>query len=185
MKIAVFFPGIGYTCDKPLLYYSRTIANERGFDKLINISYKTDVKLDVTNIESVAAILYKQAESELESVVWSEYDEIVFFAKSIGTVIACEYAFRHQISPKQVLFTPLSETYEHNPKNAIAFSGTKDQWTDHREVVRKSREMNIPIYVTEGANHSLECKLLPKDIDIIKEVINLVIRFIDENQTNS
>lgn len=23
MKLAVFFPGIGYHCDKPLLYYSR------------------------------------------------------------------------------------------------------------------------------------------------------------------
>ena len=28
MKAAVFFPGIGYHCDKPLLYYSRKLAQE-------------------------------------------------------------------------------------------------------------------------------------------------------------
>ena len=25
-KIAVFFPGVGYTCDKPLLYYTASMA---------------------------------------------------------------------------------------------------------------------------------------------------------------
>ena len=28
-KIAVFFPGIGYTNDKPLLYYGRKLAAEK------------------------------------------------------------------------------------------------------------------------------------------------------------
>ena len=31
-KLAVFFPGIGYTNDKPLLYYSRKLAEERGYE---------------------------------------------------------------------------------------------------------------------------------------------------------
>ena len=30
MKIAVFFPGIGYHCDKPLLYYARKLVQEYG-----------------------------------------------------------------------------------------------------------------------------------------------------------
>ena len=29
MKIAVFFPGIGYHCDKPLLYYARKLDMKR------------------------------------------------------------------------------------------------------------------------------------------------------------
>ena len=32
MKAAVFFPGIGYHCDKPLLYYSRKLAQECGYE---------------------------------------------------------------------------------------------------------------------------------------------------------
>ena len=31
-KIAVFFPGIGYTADKPLLYFSRRIAAAHGYE---------------------------------------------------------------------------------------------------------------------------------------------------------
>ena len=31
-KLAVFFPGIGYTTDKPLLYYSRKIASEQEYE---------------------------------------------------------------------------------------------------------------------------------------------------------
>ena len=31
-KLAVFFPGIGYTVDKPLMYYSRKIAAELSYE---------------------------------------------------------------------------------------------------------------------------------------------------------
>ena len=31
-KLAVFFPGIGYTADRPLLYYSRRTAAELGYE---------------------------------------------------------------------------------------------------------------------------------------------------------
>ncbi len=38
-KLLVVFPGIGYHCDKPLLYYGRKTAAEAGYDEVINISY--------------------------------------------------------------------------------------------------------------------------------------------------
>ena len=31
-KLAVFFPGIGYTVDKPLMHYSRRLAADAGFE---------------------------------------------------------------------------------------------------------------------------------------------------------
>lgn len=38
-KTAVYFPGIGYHCDKPLLYYSRSTADKLGYENSRNISY--------------------------------------------------------------------------------------------------------------------------------------------------
>ena len=38
-KIAVFFPGIGYHCDKPLMYYSRNIVREPGYQNYRNVNY--------------------------------------------------------------------------------------------------------------------------------------------------
>ena len=31
-RLAVFFPGIGYTVDKPLMHYSRRLAEKLGFE---------------------------------------------------------------------------------------------------------------------------------------------------------
>ena len=31
-KLAVIFPGVGYTCTKPLLYYTASMAAERGYE---------------------------------------------------------------------------------------------------------------------------------------------------------
>ena len=52
-KLAVFFPGIGYHCDKPLLYYGRDIAYEAGYEKNINISYEYP-GFDIKNPDSMS-----------------------------------------------------------------------------------------------------------------------------------
>ena len=31
-KLAIIFPGVGYTCTKPLLYYTASMAAERGYE---------------------------------------------------------------------------------------------------------------------------------------------------------
>ena len=31
-KLAIIFPGIGYTCDKPLLYYAEDLAAQSGYE---------------------------------------------------------------------------------------------------------------------------------------------------------
>ena len=42
-KIAVFFPGIGYTNEKPLMYYSRKLAAEHDYEVLILNRSHSDV----------------------------------------------------------------------------------------------------------------------------------------------
>lgn len=38
-KKAVYFPGIGYHCNKPLLYYSRNATCELGYENYKNVTY--------------------------------------------------------------------------------------------------------------------------------------------------
>ena len=40
-KLAVIFPGVGYTCTKPLLYYTASMAAERGYE-IIRLDYGQD-----------------------------------------------------------------------------------------------------------------------------------------------
>lgn len=41
-KLAVIFPGVGYTCTKPLLYYTASMAAERGYE-IIRLDYGQDI----------------------------------------------------------------------------------------------------------------------------------------------
>ena len=110
MKLAVFFPGIGYHCDKPLLYYSRKLAQECGYEETIALSYTYDggnIQGNEEKMQQAFESLYEQAEKSLSAVDFDKYDEILFVAKSVGTIIASAYAEKHSIRCRQILYTPL------------------------------------------------------------------------------
>jgi phosphoglycolate phosphatase len=112
-KIAVLFPGIGYTCDKPLLYYSAKLAAEKGYE-IVRVPYGNfppNVKGDAAKMYQCFVSAREQAEEILRGVDWAAYGDVVFFSKSVGTVMAMSYAAEHGIDARQVLFTPLVETF--------------------------------------------------------------------------
>ena len=98
MKLAVFFPGIGYHCDKPLLYYSRKLVQEYGYEKIVTLNYTYDGKNLRGNEEKMRQAfdsLYIQAENSLKEIAFDQYEQILFISKSIGTIIASAYAARN------------------------------------------------------------------------------------------
>ena len=38
-KLVIIFPGIGYHCDKPLLYYAKKLAKEHGYEEIVSLKY--------------------------------------------------------------------------------------------------------------------------------------------------
>ena len=129
-KIACLFPGIGYTCDKPLLYYSWKLLAGLGWE-IVPVRYSgfpSGVKGDPEKMLLSAQMAQEQAEEILREIDWSAYSEILFIGKSIGTVVACAYAARHQIRCRQILFTPVESTFQFVETGAIAFHGTSDPW---------------------------------------------------------
>ena len=115
MKLAVFFSGIGYHCDKPLLYFTRELVKQAGFDGIINLSYACqadNIRGNNRKMREVGEILYGQAEQSLAEVDFTQYDEILFVSKSIGTAVAAAYVMRHQVICKNMRDTPLPQTFE-------------------------------------------------------------------------
>ena len=85
MKLAVFFPGIGYHCDKPLLYYSRKLVQEYGYEKIVTLNYTYDGKNLRGNEEKMRQAfdsLYIQAENSLKEIAFDQYEQILFISKS-------------------------------------------------------------------------------------------------------
>lgn len=118
------FPGIGYHCDKPLLYYSRKLAACAGYDHTLLLQYtyhKDGLRGSPAALREAFDTLYAQAEAQLSAVDWPQYDDVLFLSKSIGTAVSAAFAQRHGIPCRQILYTPLSLTFAFAPQNVLAF----------------------------------------------------------------
>lgn len=179
-KIACLFPGIGYTCDKPLLYYSWKLL--RGLDwEVVPVPYggfPDKVKGNPEKMQQCADMALEQAENILREIDWQEYEEILFIGKSVGTVVCAAYAKRHGLRCRQILFTPVEATFGFADKNAIVFHGTGDPWADTKAIRESCKRLNLPLYETEGANHSLETGDIDKDIKEMRKVMKTVRAYI-------
>ena len=101
MKLAVFFPGIGYHCDKPLLYYAKKLTQQCRYEECISLSYSYDggnIRGNQQKMQQAFEALYAQAEEKLADVDFGKYSEILFISKSVGTIIASAYAQKYKIA---------------------------------------------------------------------------------------
>lgn len=168
-KLAVFFPGIGYTADKPLLHFSRRLAADAGFEVLTlpYSGFPQKVKGDRGKLEESCRLALSQAGEMLSGIDFAEYDAILFVGKSIGTIVAAEIASCSPVPERThfVLYTPLEDTFAFPLGNAIAFTGDADPWVGDGVIPRLCRERDIPCRIIPNANHSLETGNVTEDIE--------------------
>ena len=180
-KIAVLFPGIGYTCDRPLLYYSGKLAKKAGYE-VVPVPYGNfpdKVRGDRARMQKSFDLALGQSEEILSGVKWDEYDEILFFSKSVGTIVSSAYAKNHGLNVKNVLFTPLKETWMFDGGERIAFHGTADLWAANDDIAAEAAKYGTPLVLIDDANHSLETGDVIKDMEILKDVMLKVKEFAD------
>ena len=181
-RLAVLFPGIGYHCDKPLLYYSAKLARAAGYEVLPvpYAGFPEKVRGDADRMRASLDIARTQAEAMLAPVDWSGRRDILFIGKSIGTIVASMYAREKDLEVRSVLLTPLAETFPFVRGRAIAFHGTADPWARTGAIVTACRERGIPLRMTEGANHSLETGDVPRDVRTLGETLAAIDAFMRE-----
>lgn len=165
-KVAVIFPGIGYHSDKPLLYYSRKIAQKYGYE-IINVNYG-NISQSVKGSPQKMAEAFQQAMDQVTSFLSDEHLEqsrqLLFIGKSIGSAVASAFASKNSLEIQYICYTPIQETFQFVGSSGIVFHGTKDQWIQTDLVREECRRRKLPLYITEGANHSLETGDVQKDL---------------------
>ena len=100
-KIAVIFPGVGYHVDKPLLYYSRKLAGQYGYE-IVCADYgklPSGIKGDMKKMyeayeQALANVTEKFADLDFHS-----YDRVLFISKSIGTAVAASMMPNMKLAP--------------------------------------------------------------------------------------
>ncbi len=180
-KIAVIFPGIGYHSDKPLLYYSRKLAREAGYE-IREVPYKNfppRIRGSEQKMRQALEIAGLQAEDLLADLDFTAYEHILFISKSIGTAVAVHYAARHSLKAFQLMYTPLPETFYLAGEDGIsrlsglAFHGTADPWADTGILTGLAKKFELPLHLTEEGNHSLETGNALADLKTLSEVMKL------------
>ena len=184
-KLAVLFPGIGYHCDKPLLYYAARLAKSEQYEVLPvpYTGFPEKVRGNAGRMRECFEIAWSEADKILKPVNWSAYNNILFIGKSIGTIVGSAYAEEKGLAVHSILLTPLADTFRYVYGNAVAFHGTADPWAQTDRIVEACRESGIPLYLTEGANHSLETGDVRRDVDILRDAILRIEAFIREINT--
>ncbi|MCD8326215.1 MAG: alpha/beta hydrolase [Lachnospiraceae bacterium] len=182
MKIAVIFPGIGYHVDKPLLYYSKKLAINDGYE-ILDVTYKgfdRNIKGDKVRMYEAYESAVAQCSEILKEVNFEAYDTILFISKSIGTAVAGAYATKKNIKTKNIYFTPVQQSFEVMKNSGIIFHGTADPWLDHEVFLRECAKTDYPYYLVEGGNHSLETGDVLKDLENLHWIMEKVEEYIVE-----
>lgn len=172
-KIAVIFPGVGYHADKPLLYYSKKIASQNGYE-IVEVPYgkfPKGVKGSREKMEKAFFSAVEQAEEILKDVDFSAYDDILFISKSVGTAVSSAYAGKHHLKTRNIYYTPVEASFQFMTQPGIAFTGTKDSWVDYEAVKEGCEKGGFPLYITEGANHSLETGDVMTDLENLQKIM--------------
>ena len=176
-KLAVFFPGIGYTMDRPLLHFSRSIAEGLGYEikPLPYTGFPRGVRGDRKKMEACFHIALIQAREMLSDLDWNAFEEIVYIGKSVGTIVSAALAAESPVNERirQVLYTPLEDTFSFPIYDAIAFTGSDDPWTGGTDsrIQMICRERSIPCTVIPGGNHSLETRNWQEDLENLRIIL--------------
>lgn len=175
-KLAVFFPGTGYHTDKPLFYYSRKIAAAKGYEALCIIYGELSMakeKNEAPVWDEVVNAAIIRAKEQLKKVKFQDFDRVVFVSKSIGTAVAASIDREWKLYADHIFYTPVAESFQVMGDKGIVFHGTKDPLADTAKVTEECKRRNLPLYLTEEGNHSLETGNPVKDISILKGVMEI------------
>ena len=163
-KLAIIFPGVGYTCAKPLLYYTAQLAAEYDYE-VIRLDYGMDIHnfkgRTMEDLIPVAVTAKERILAQMKEINPTQYKDILMISKSIGTVIACkvqeELAWDKKTA-RHFWMTPIPLTLPYLENfSGLFVAGTGDPYLS-KELVEKAAfehpEKTGKIF--PGCNHSLE-----------------------------
>ncbi len=174
-RLVVLFPGGKYSTDCPLLYYACFKYEVAGYDSKRLNCFNTE-NLDLTYEEYVNAV-NENIKFQLNDVQFTNYDEVVFISKSIGTVAAGWIEEELHLKVKHIFLTPINDTFPYISKRKnikCIISGTKDKKVNQEKLQEICQRENIPLYLIEGVGHRLESYGdMQVNLDILKRIVDL------------
>lgn len=156
--IAVCFPGMGYTCRETLFVLCADAYERRGYD-VVTLDYGSVPFDKIESNEEAAALAVRAAEERLKGVDFSQYADVVWISKSLGTYCAAVTEKELDVHPRHFLLTPVPQTLEAlmPDANIIAMVlGTQDRYLSGEALADYCAERGYQYCMVEGVGHSLK-----------------------------
>lgn len=179
-RLAVLYPGMRYSCDRPLLYYTTEILLSRGYDVLQLWSNYGTADFDQLSQSEKTIQLISDGQALLRAGQEAgTYQQTLLCGKSLGTLTM---AFilnqdQHLDQAATVWLTPLI----HLPPVAQAIQGLSgpvfvagsqaDATFSSGSLDQIKSNSNVQVFSTDGADHSLE---IPGDPNQSLQILNQV-----------
>jgi phosphoglycolate phosphatase len=88
-------------------------------------------KQDMLPLKENFLLAYKESKLILNQIDFSKYEKVIFLSKSLGTIIAGQYASEKNIpNLTQVFFTPVDKTLPYINKEDLIFAAEKDSYME-------------------------------------------------------
>ena len=161
-KIVLSFPG-SRGSEIPLLYFAAKHYEDLGYEKV----FVNNPIIQDASYEVLLNTLIENAKTIIESLNLSEYDNVVFIAKSIGTVVACKIKEIYNLNTLK---------YIKSDNNILLVSlGTKDRIIEWNIVKSLCEAENINCYIEENVGHRMEVMNdLQRNLEIIYNIISKI-----------
>jgi predicted alpha/beta-hydrolase family hydrolase len=190
MTLAVLLPGLNYTCDMPLLYYSTRLLEQRGVDVLqLHADYTTRDFQAASPLERLQRLSADAQAIVEKGLAHQSYTRLVLVGKSIGTLtLASLIATPPAAKAITIWLTPLlgqpwlvgAAMKTHSP--ALFVAGTADSTFDAAALRRIQDSSASEAILVEGANHSLEIPGHPlQSIQKMGEIMHGLAGFLDRS----
>ena len=190
--LALILPGLNYSCDMPLLYYSTQIMLEAGTDVL-------QVKYDYTKTRSGgSASTLKERFGDLQTDVTQiahvalaqrDYKYLTVIGKSLGTLaiphlLQADLPLRPQscvyLTPILNELVPLRDLIQTCPRNLFVI-GTGDRYFDPELISQLISPNADNFMIIDGVNHSLEFQGdTSHSLEVLDEVVRRMQNFLME-----
>lgn len=163
---AIMFPGMGYTCHGPLLYYTTLLLEDLGYD-VLQLNYKYDGAFSNLPEDEQEKRFNSDIEAAYDAVAGMKYGKMVLIGKSLGTEAMVHLLNARKIknNTRLVWLTPvlnnlhvmetLKEKREFRERS-IVITGTNDRYFDTRALSKMRKGKLCKIIAIRGADHSLD-----------------------------
>jgi predicted alpha/beta-hydrolase family hydrolase len=186
--LGVIYPGLRYTSDMPLLYYTTRLLTQRGSDVLQLWADYSSADYQSLSREQRAAWLEEDGRALIQAgQKQRDYGELILVGKSIGTLALAELVFHEEMPENSISIwlTPLLHLQHvvaaarQLSGPALFVGGNQDPAYAQEGIAQLKGLPNILTITIEGANHSLEIPGdLPRSLKAMQEILQAIADFL-------